>query len=70
MPRGRKTYTLEEKLQNVVNEIAELEAKLKELKIEKKELESQIKQERLTKLDDLITEMGLSLEEVEKKLSE
>lgn len=70
MPRGRKSYTLEERLQNVTNEIDELEARIKELKKEKKELEEQAKIDRLTKLDELITGMGLSLDDVEKKLSE
>jgi peptidoglycan hydrolase CwlO-like protein len=70
MARGRKSYTLEERLQNITDEIDSLDAKIKELKKEKKNLEDQVRQERLVKLDELMTERGLSFEDVEKKLSE
>lgn len=70
MARGRKSYTLEERLQNVINEINELEDKIKELKKDKKNLEEQVKQERLERLEALIAEKGLSFEEVERMLSE
>ena len=70
MARGRKSYTLEERLQNITDEIESLDAKIKELKKEKKNLEDQVRQERLVKLDELMTERGLSFEDVEKKLSE
>lgn len=70
MARGRKSYTLEERLQNITDEIDSLDAKIKELKKEKKNLEDQVRQERLVKLDELMTERGLSFEDVEKKLCE
>ena len=70
MARGRKSYTLEERLQNITDEIDSLDAKIKEMKKEKKNLEDQVRQERLVKLDELMTERGLSFEDVEKKLSE
>ena len=45
-----------------------MESSLKEMKKAKKDLEDQIKQARLSELDDLITEKGLSFEEVKKML--
>ena len=65
MARGRKSYTLEERLQNITDEIDSLDAKIKELKKEKKNLEDQVRQERLVKLDELMTERGLSFEDVD-----
>lgn len=69
MARGRKSYTLEERLQNITDEIDSLDAKIKELKKEKKNLEDQVRQERLAKLDELMVEKGLSFDEVAEMLS-
>ena len=45
-----------------------MEASLKELKKAKKDLEEQIKMNRLSELDELIEENGLSYNEVKKLL--
>ena len=67
MARGRK-LTLDEQLEKITIEIDNMESSLKELKKAKKDLEDQIKQERLAELDELITQKGLSFEEVKKML--
>lgn len=69
MARGRKpSLSLDEQLEKITLEIENMEVSLKELKKAKKELEEQIKQTRLTELDDIISEKGLSIEEVKKML--
>ena len=68
MARGRKTLSLDEQLEKITTEIENMESSLKEMKQTKKELEEQIRQVRLSELDDLITEKGLSFEEVKKML--
>lgn len=69
MARGRKpSLSLDEQLEKIILEIENMEVSLKELKKAKKELEEQIKQTRLTELDDIISEKGLSIEEVKKML--
>ena len=69
MARGRKSsLTLDEQLAKITTEIDNMENSLKEMKKAKKDLEDQIKQARLSELDDLITEKGLSFEEVKKML--
>ena len=68
MARGRKTLTLDEQLEKITAEIDNMESSLKEMKKAKKDLEDQIKQARLAELDELISEKGLSFEEVKKML--
>ena len=68
MARGRKSLSLDEQLEKITTEIDKMETSLKEMKQAKKDLEEQIKQARLTELDDLISEKGLSFEEVKKML--
>ena len=68
MPRGKKNLSLDEQLAKITTEIDNMENSLKEMKKAKKDLEEQIKQSRLAELDDLITEKGLSFEEVKKML--
>ena len=68
MARGRKSLSLDEQLEKITAEIDNMESSLKEMKKAKKDLEEQIKQSRLAELDDLITEKGLSFEEVRKML--
>ena len=46
-----------------------MELSLKEMKQAKKDLEEQIKQARLAELDEIISEKGLSFEEVKELLS-
>lgn len=68
MARGRKSLTLDEQLAKITTEIENMELSLKEMKQAKKDLEEQIKQARLAELDDIISEKGLSFEEVKKML--
>ena len=69
MARGRKSLTLDEQLAKITTEIENMESSLKEMKKAKKDLEDQIKQARLSELDDIISEKGLSFEEVKELLS-
>lgn len=69
MARGRKSLSLDEQLEKITTEIENMENSLKEMKKAKKDLEDQIKQARLAELDDIISEKGLSFEEVKKMLS-
>ena len=68
MARGRKNLTLEEQLAKITTEIENMETSLKEMKQAKKELEDQIRQTRLAELDDIITEKGLTFEQVRELL--
>ena len=68
MARGRKSLSLDEQLEKITAEIENMENSLKEMKKAKKELEDQIKQARLAELDEIISEKGLSFEEVKKML--
>ena len=68
MPRGKKNLSLDEQLAKITTEIENMELSLKEMKQAKKDLEEQIKQARLAELDDIISEKGLSSEEVKKML--
>ena len=67
MARGKK-LSLDEQLAKITTEIDKMETSLKEMKQAKKELEDKIKQARLAELDDIISEKGLSFEEVKKML--
>ena len=69
MARGRKALSLDEQLAKITTEIDNMESSLKEMKKAKKDLEDQIKQARLSELDGIISEKGLSFEEVKKMLS-
>lgn len=70
MARGRKAaMTLGEQLAKITTEIENMETSLKEMKKAKKDLENQIKQARLSELDDIISEKGLSFDEVKELLT-
>ena len=69
MARGRKSLPLDEQLAKITTEIDNMESSLKEMKKAKKDLEDQIKQARLAELDDIISEKGLSFEEVKELLN-
>ena len=69
MPRGKKNLTLDEQLAKISAEIENMENSLKELKKTKKELQEQIKQARLSELDELITEKGMSIEDIKELLT-
>ena len=68
MPRGKKNLTLHEQLAKITTEIENMESSLKEMKKAKKDLEDQIKQARLAELDEIITEKGLTFEQVRELL--
>ena len=68
MARGRKSLTLDEQLAKITTEIENMESSLKEMKQAKKELEDQIRQARLAELDEIITEKGLTFEQVRELL--
>ena len=68
MARGKK-LSLDEQLAKITTEIDNMESSLKEMKQAKKDLEEQIKQARLAELDEIISEKGLSFEEVKELLS-
>ena len=68
MARGRKSYTLDEQLEKITNEIENMEMSLKEMKQAKKGLEEQIHQNQLAELDELITSKGISLDELREML--
>ena len=69
MARGRKALSLDEQLEKITAEIENMESSLKEMKKAKKDLEEQIRQARLAELDEIISENGLSFEEVKELLS-
>ena len=69
MARGKRKLSLEEQLAKITTEIENMESSLKEMKKAKKDLEDQIKQARLAELDDIISEKGLSFEEVKELLN-
>lgn len=69
MARGVKRLSLDEQLDKITNEIENMEESLKEMKKAKKELEEQIHQNKLEELDGLISEKGLSFDEVRKLLN-
>ena len=69
MARGRKSLSLDEQLAKITTEIENMELSLKEMKQAKKDLEEQIKQARLSELDEIISEKGLSFEEVKELLN-
>lgn len=68
MARGVKKLTLNEQLTKITTEIEKMESSLKEMKMAKKELEEQIRQARLSELDELIQEKGLTFEELKEML--
>lgn len=69
MARGRKpALSLDEQLVKITAEIENMKASLKEMEKAKKDLEEQIRQARLIELDDLISEKGLTFDEVKKML--
>lgn len=70
MPRGRKNLTLDEQLAKITEEIDNMEESLKKLKATKKDLEEQIKLNRLSELDDLIRQNGMSIEDIKNILNE
>lgn len=69
MARGRKaSLSLDEQLVKITTEIENTENSLKELKKTKKDLEDQIRQARLSEIDDLMVEKGLTFDNLKKLL--
>lgn len=68
MARGRKSYTLDEQLNKVTNEIENMEIELKKMKQLRAELEQRIRQNKLAELDQLMSSKGLSFEELKEML--
>lgn len=64
MARGVKKLTLNEQLTKITTEIEKMENSLKELKKTKRNLEESIRQARLSELDELIQEKGLTFDEL------
>ena len=65
MARGRKkALSLDEQLEQIVNEINEKEQNLKDLKSKKKDIEKEIKNQKNEELLALIQESGKSIDEV------
>lgn len=64
MARGRKHYTLEEKLENVNAKILSAEADLVSLKEEKTKLEHEIETNQLRELKKIIEESGMTIDEI------
>ena len=64
MARGRKSYTLEEKLEIVNKDIENTKLCLQKLEEDKKDLEEQIKQQRLEEIDKLMTQNGKTFDDV------
>ena len=65
MARGRKkALSLDQQLEEIVNEIAEQEQNLKDLKSKKKEIEKEIKSQKNEELLALIQKSGKSIDEV------
>ena len=69
MARGVRKLSLDEQLEKITKEIENMENSLKDLKKTKEELEKQIHQNKLTELDELISERGLTLDEVRELLN-
>ena len=70
MARGRRSYTLEEELEILNNEMANTEEKLKQLKAKKVVLEERIKKANLDELDELIKSKGLTFDQVREMLEQ
>lgn len=64
MARGKKNYTLEEKLEIVNKDIENTKACLQKLELEKKELEEQIRQNKLEEIDKMMTQNGKTFDDV------
>ena len=68
MPRGRKSYTLDEQLDKVIKDIENTENELKKMKQLKVDLEQRIRQSKLAELDQLMSSKGMSFEDLKEML--
>lgn len=62
--RTRRTFTLEEKLDRINEQIFEKEESLKNLKEQKKQIEKEIHDKKMAELEQLITGSGMTLEQI------
>lgn len=67
--RVKKNITLEEKLKLTNNKILETEKLLTDLKEQKKQLEKEIHDKQIEELDKLVSESGLSIEDIKKLIT-
>ena len=68
MARGRKNYTLEERLEQLTKDISDMENSLASMKKQKKEIEQEIKAKQLDELNTMIEASGLTFDEVKELL--
>ncbi len=62
--RTRRTFTLEEKLDRINEQIFEKEESLKNLKEQKKQIEKEIHDKKMAELEQLIAGSGMTLEQI------
>ena len=68
MARGRKNYTLEERLEQLTKDISDMENSLASMKEQKKLIEKEIKAKQLDELNTMIEASGLTFAEVKELL--
>ena len=68
MARGRKNYTLEERLEQLTKDISDMENSLASMKEQKKLIEKEIKAKQLDELNTMIEASGLTFDEVKEIL--
>lgn len=68
MARGRKNYTLEERLEQLTKDISDMENSLSSMKEQKKLIEKEIKAKQLDELNTMIEASGLTFDEVKEIL--
>ena len=68
MARGRKNYTLEERLEQLTKDISDMENSLSSMKEQKKLIEKEIKAKQLDELNTMIEASGLTFDEVKELL--
>ena len=70
MARGKRSFTLEERYNKLLEEKKFAEEALVKINAEQKEIGSQMRMQRLSKIEELITKSGKSFEEIEMMLNE
>lgn len=68
MARGKRNLTLDEQLDRITKEINAMEDSLIELKKARNDIEEQIHRNKLEEIDSLISENGLTIEQVKELL--
>lgn len=70
MARGKRSLTLDERYNKLLEEKKIVEDALVKLNEQQKELESQLRMQRLSKLEEMISKSGKSFEEIEMILNQ